>query len=147
MITLTSEARFDDMEQIVARLNRPTTSEQRRVTAALRTEYTYAFARQGSSAGPWPRLAPATIADRARHGYGPTPMLVRSGGYRATFTQLTGDHVERVDPDANGVTYTVGSADERADWLNRRRPVDDLDESQEERLWAAIDAVVEQLRI
>lgn len=147
MITLTAEARFDDMDQIVARLTRPTLSEQRQVTAALRNEYTFAFARQGSSAGPWPPLAPATIADRARHGYGPTPMLVRSGSYRATFTQPTGDHVERVDADAAGVTYTVGSADERAAWLNRRRPVDDLDESQEARLWAAIDAVVEQLRI
>lgn len=41
------------------------------------------FAKQASPDGAgWKSLAMATLADRAQHGYGPTPILVRTGALR-----------------------------------------------------------------
>lgn len=41
------------------------------------------FANQATPGGlGWKSLAPATVADRAAQGYGPTPILVRTGGLR-----------------------------------------------------------------
>lgn len=41
------------------------------------------FANQASPGGlGWKRLADATVADRAAQGYGPTPILVRTGNLR-----------------------------------------------------------------
>lgn len=154
MITLLTDAKFDELEQIVDRLNRPTGSEQRMVTDAIREEYMTNFRRQGSAAGRWARLATATVFDRRRLGYGPTPILVREGDLRNTFTQRgDSDHIEQVIMSGSGVTYEVGSSDQRADWLSHgtdripARPIEEFDTQQEDRLWAAIEAVVDQMRI
>ncbi len=41
------------------------------------------FANQATPSGVgWKRLAPATVADREANGYGPTPILVRTGTLR-----------------------------------------------------------------
>lgn len=154
MITLDTKYRFDDFERIFDRLSRPSTGDQRVVTDAIREGYATNFRRQGSAAGPWVRLAPATVAQRRRLGFGPTPILVRKGTYLNTFTQSgDNDHIERVKSGPDGVTYEVGSSDKRASWLNEgtstipARPVDEFDGQQEDRIFAALEAVVEMIRI
>lgn len=42
------------------------------------------FAAEGRPT-PWPELAPSTIEDRLRQGYGPGPILTRSGNMRRGF--------------------------------------------------------------
>lgn len=41
---------------------------------------------RGGRPNKWAGLAPSTIKDRARHGYGPTPILVRSGLLKNSLT-------------------------------------------------------------
>lgn len=47
---------------------------------AIRDAHRAVFESEGAAGrGSWPALAPSTLADRARLGYGPGPILVRSG--------------------------------------------------------------------
>lgn len=47
------------------------------------------FEEQGNGEQPWAPLAPSTIADRARKGFGPTPILQRTGDLRGS---MKGSH-------------------------------------------------------
>ena len=40
------------------------------------------FDEQSDGSSPWAHLAPSTVKDRARRGYGPTPILQRTGNLR-----------------------------------------------------------------
>jgi phage gpG-like protein len=54
-----------------------------------------AFASEGATtaAGTWPELAPSTIKERERLGYGPRPILRRSGVLEESLTGHTGDTI------------------------------------------------------
>src|SRR5687767_777087 len=68
------------------------------VIQVFRAMARYAFATEGGStaSGQWPELKPATIADRARAGFGARPILQRSRVLMRSLTEETGDtiHVE-----------------------------------------------------
>ena len=56
---------------------------------------------------PWAPLAPATVKDRQKKGYGgPHPMLVREGTLRESFREGGADHVQEIEP----AEMTWGSA-------------------------------------
>lgn len=58
------------------------------------------FDSQGGNFGGWDPLRPATLEDRARKGYGPTPILERSGDFMRGLTDDTDpEHVVRITPE------------------------------------------------
>lgn len=149
MITLRTNTRFAEVERLVDRLAQPAQRYQRQITDGLREQFAANFTRQASGAGRWAPLRPQTIAQRRELGFGERPILVRSGRYRASFTQRSApDHYERIQPTGVGLLYEVGSDDARGADLERgtrrmpARPVTLLDENQTDRLVRLIDAVV-----
>lgn len=76
---------------------------------AIRAAHRAVFASEGASGrGRWTPLAPSTLAERARLGYGPGPIHVRTGALRdhvlsapAQITRFAGGVELRIEPDAN----------------------------------------------
>jgi hypothetical protein len=90
--------------QVLQRTNPRELSRQanRKVVAEKRVERAMEarFATQGASGGrPWPGLKASTIRDRARNGYGPVPILVRTGTLRDAVSKGS------EKPDANGIRH------------------------------------------
>lgn len=152
MITLSTNAKFDDLERLIDRIARPGNNQQRAITDGIRQQFHRNFTRQGSGAGQWAALRPMTVRQRVEQGYaGQRPILVRSGRYRASWVGRGGDNYERIQRSSFGITFDVGSNDDRADELERgtsrmrARPVSLLDDEQEAQLVRIIDYVVEQI--
>ena len=143
----------DDLDKLVDRISRPGPRQTRSIADAIRREFASNFTRQGSGAGQWPSLSPRTVAERRQAGYaGERPILVRSGRYRASFTQAgAADHYESVQYRGGFTTIDVGSDDERGPELELgrarmpARPVTILDDSQGDNIARVIDFVLQQL--
>lgn len=141
------------MDRMLAVLARPAAGDVARVARAIRAEFARNFTRQGSQRGPWAALAPRTVRERRRLGYGPTrPILIRSGRYyRAAAVEGAPGHVVEFRSTGRGWALAVGSDDARARWLEfgtRRmpaRPVAALDTGQERRIGAEIEAMVQDI--
>lgn len=79
------------------------------IVPEVRAAHARTFASEGSAGrGAWSPLAPATLAERARLGYGPGPILKRTGALEAHVlnapVKITrrGNTVElRIEPDVN----------------------------------------------
>ena len=76
----------------------------------IRAAHRAVFASEGAAGrGRWAALAPATLVDRARRGFGPGPILVRTGALRSHVlaaraqvkTSGTGNVELRIRPDDN----------------------------------------------
>lgn len=72
------------------------------------------FGRGGSGHGSWNPLAPRTVQERVRLGYGGTsPILIRTGAYAGSFTGGN-EHVEDSYRSGGVWTIAIGSDDYRA---------------------------------
>lgn len=154
MITLRTNARFDDLEKLIDRINKPGSGNTRKIADAITQGFQDNFTRQSSEAGPWARLAPSTVIDRQRNGYGGSgPILVRTGGLRAGYTQRgASDHHERIWQSATGLTIEAGSSDERIALFHERgtsrmpaRPISLLGDASESRIIDTIEYVISQV--
>lgn len=152
MITLRTDAKFDDVERLIDKISRPGNGQTRAIVDGIRQRFQENFTRQGSGAGRWAPLAPSTQLQRRAQGYaGGSPILVRSGNYRQSFVGRGGDSHERVWQSPIGLTIEAGSNDRRGRWLELgtsrmpARPVTLLDDAQEANLTRLIDFVVGQI--
>jgi hypothetical protein len=58
----------------------------------------------------WRQLAVPTQVKRSKHGFDPMhPILEMYGGYKRSWLQRGGDHVEKITRSSGGVKYNVGS--------------------------------------
>lgn len=151
-LQLDGKSDFSDLERLIDKISRPGNGQTRMIADGIRQRFQENFTRQGSGAGRWAPLAPATRLDRQRRGYaGSSPILVRSGDYRQSFVGRGGDNHERIWQSTVGLTVEVGSNDRRGSWLERgtskmpARPVTLFDDGQENALTQIIDYVVGQI--
>jgi len=152
MFTLHTSAKFDDLERLIDKIARMGSGESRKIADGVRQEFHRNFTEQRSGAGQWAALRPMTIRQRREQGYaGERPILVRSGRYRASFTQRGGDNYERIQTSSFGLSIDVGSNDPRARELElgrpdmAARPVTLLSDESEQRLTRLIDFVIDQI--
>lgn len=174
MITLSTNAKFDDLERLIDRIARPGVGNTRKIAGGVRQAFQENFTTEGAASGqPWRALAPRTVATRQILGWpSRRPILVRTGKYRRSFVQPGGDHIEEVTSNANGLTIDVGSElafriherggvtnipswqEGRSGWMHvgggrnvfvPQRSVLNLGDQQEEKLVRIIDFVVEQI--
>lgn len=105
-------------EQLVDRLLRGIEDRARDVSPAWPQVYaefraitTKAFDTSGASTdlGPWPALAPKTIAERQRQGFGAGPILERTGALRRALTLGQGAYIR-----TTATRFTVQLASEPA---------------------------------
>lgn len=95
----------DDLIAFVRAVNSPDAQFKRTVADGVRAEYSRKFDQQAFAP-----LAPSTVADRIRQGYGATPILVREGNLLRSYTVGGANgHVERITSDGRGITIEVGS--------------------------------------
>ena len=146
----------DDLERLVSRLSRPGPRQVRSIQGAVQRGFAENFTREGSGDGPWAPLAPFTVDQRQRLGYGGQhPILRRTGRLRDSFVNANSpDHFSEVSFTGSGVIIAEGSDDERAAVLQRgragprpmpARPVVTLDDGQESRIADTIDLIIAQL--
>lgn len=152
MITLRTDAKFDDLERLIDKIARPGSGETRKIADGITKEFQSNFSRQSSGAGRWAALAPFTVRERQRLGFpGNAPILVRTGAYRRSFVERGGDHYESISQSSSGLTIEVGSNDPRGPELERgranmpARSVTTLDSNQEENLFRLLDFITEQI--
>lgn len=158
MIRFIPQNAFEDLQRALADMARPMPADVRRLDRAVRAEFARNFARQGSAGGAWPVLAPRTVRERRKLGYGPTPILIRSGSYYRTFAQDGNpNHIMALTLHAGGWALDVGSSDERASTLEfgtldssgpRRippRPVTRLGEAQKRRIADEVGALLDDI--
>ena len=152
MFTLTTNAKFDELERLIDKISRPGAGETRKIADGIRQEFQRNFTTQSSGFGRWAGLAQSTVTQRRQLGYsGERPVLVRSGGYRASFVQRGGDNHESIQTTGFGLVIDVGSNDRRAIFHERgtrnmpQRSVTMLTDDSENRLARIVDFVVEQI--
>ena len=112
------KAFIDGVQQM---LQPPNPDQAEKVADAIRAQYARAFAGEGPIQGvAWSQLAPSTVRDRISKGFGGAhPILVRTGSYRASFTQQgAAGHIDDFRETGGGWSITVGSRDFRAKFLN-----------------------------
>lgn len=152
MFTLRTDSRFDDLERLIDKISRPGNGQTRMIADGIRQQFQANFTRQGSGAGSWAPLAPSTQLQRRQQGYaGNRPILVRSGDYRKSFTERSGDNHESIQTTGFGLVIDVGSNDRRAPWLERgtsrmpARPVTLLGDNQVDDLVRLVDYVIGEI--
>jgi phage gpG-like protein len=152
MLTLTTTSRFDDVERLVDRIANMGNGESRKIADGIRQEFQRNFTQQGSGAGRWAALAPSTVLDRQKQGYGGGgPILVRTGQLRASYVQRGGDNHESIQSGSGGLVIEVGSNHPRAIFHEAgtrtipQRSVVTLGEESESNLVRLIDFVVDQI--
>lgn len=112
MITLRTDAKFDDIERLIDKISRPGNGNLRKIADGARQGFQDNFSSEGSAAGtPWRALAPRTVATRRKLGWaGSHPILKRTGKYEASFVNANNsDHIEQISSNSGGVTIDVGS--------------------------------------
>ena len=152
-LTLQRNTIADDIDLLVRRISNPGNAQKRSIADAIRQQFQANFTRQGSGAGRWAPLARMTVLQRIEQGYaGSSPILVRSGRYRASFVQRgNSDHYESIASTGTGLVIEVGSNDDRGPELELgtrimpARPVTLLDEQQEDRIADTIDFMFRQI--
>jgi hypothetical protein len=149
---------FDDVAHLLDRLKNLSNADQANVAEAINRGFADNFAnQQAGDEAPWLSLAPATVKQRAKRGFGPTPILVQTGSYRTSFVRRGGaGHVEKFRGTRNGWTLESGSDDERVGTLEfggtnstgrfvPPRPVSFLSPSSEERIFDVIDSITDRI--
>ena len=107
---------FESLVNFVKAIIAPGQNEKRAIEEAVRAGFAENFANESSGDGSsWTALAGRTNVDRQRRGF-PTvhPILVRTGGYRASFT-VPGSTNSLAEVESSGGEWTmyVGSSDNR----------------------------------
>lgn len=152
MFTLQTNAKFDDLEQLIDKISRPGNGQTRMIADGIRQQFQANFTRQGSGSGNWAPLAPSTVEQRRRFGFaGNRPILVRSGSYRDSFVGRGSDNYENIQTTGFGLIIDVGSDDRRGPWLERgtskmpARSVTLLDDGQSNQLADLVEFVIGQI--
>lgn len=112
MITLSTNAKFDDLERLVDRISRPGSGNTRKIAGAVRQGFRDNFESEGAAAGArWQDLAGKTVLTRRRLGFaGSHPILKRTGNYANSFSNSGhGDHIEEITTSGQGTVIDVGS--------------------------------------
>jgi len=118
------------------------------VQAAIRAGFAAVFDSEGAAgAAPWAQLAAATQRERERLGFPPAhPILVRTGDYRASFTEPAhADHISEWDANAGVWRIAEGSRHPLAQYHELgtsrmpARPATRLGAEIEGRIGAALD--------
>lgn len=150
--TQSTLALYSDLA-LVGRLS-PTNSDMAAVSEVIRRGIAENFANESAGdVAPWQQLSPRTVIERINQGYpGDHPILVRSGGYRDSFTNPSAPgHVEDISVTASGFLIEVGSSDDRADILEYglgnipERPVTILSSVFEDEIGVAFESVLSRL--
>lgn len=154
MLTLRLDGKsdFGELERLIDKISRPGNRQTRMIADGIRQKFAENFTRQGDGNGSWARLAPSTILQRRSLGYaGERPILVRSGSYRSSFTERSGNNHESIQATGFGLTIDVGSNDRRAIFHERggarlpQRSVTMLGDNQEDHLMRLVDFVVGEI--
>lgn len=142
--------RNNPFDEVIYAMTHPPLADREYIEQAVLERFGENFGREASGEGVWPPLALSTLADRERHGYGPGPILVRSGRYRRSWqggAASLSSYAQRMD----GFSLRVGSASELAPWheLGTRhmpaRSVAMLDDHQLDVLAMTVERVLERL--
>ena len=174
MFTLTTNAKFDELERMIGKIARPGAGETRKIADGIRQEFQRNFSTEGRASGdPWKQLHPVTVATRTKLGWpSRRPILVRTGKYRASFVQRGGQHIESITTGGAGLQIDVGSQlanriherggvtsipslqEGRSGWMHvggarsvfvPQRSVLNLGDEQEARLARMVEFVIEQI--
>lgn len=131
--------------QLIARLNRLTTSDVKPVSDAIKQGFAENFENESAGGKAWSPLAPATVRDRISHGFGGEhKILQRTQSYLNSF-QGGGEHIETVTPEIFGATIEVGSRHRLTEFHESgtsrmpARPVTILSQQAERRVFDEID--------
>lgn len=153
-LNLTQNTIADDIEKLINKIANPGNRQVRSVADAVRQGFQDNFSTEGAASGvPWAQLAPFTVLQRQELGFsGAHPILVRSGGYRATWVQRgAADNYELIQRTSSGLIIEAGSDDERADELSLgtfrmpARPVAELGPQSEQRVSNTIELMINQI--
>lgn len=149
---------FDGVAHLLDRLRNLSNADQANVADAINKGFGANFdAERAGDGGDWNRLRPFTIADRKRKGFGPGPILNRSGGYRRSFTNRgDSDHVEKFKATRQGWILESGSENERVGTLEfggytgtgrfvPPRPASFLSDASENRVFDVLDAITDRI--
>jgi phage gpG-like protein len=133
MFTLTTNAKFDELERLIGKIARPGAGETRKIADGIRQEFQRNFSTEGRASGtPWKQLHPVTVATRTKLGWpSRRPILVRTGKYRASFVQRGGQHIEQISSGGAGLQIDVGS--QLANRIHERGGVVNIPHMQEAR--------------
>lgn len=175
MFTLHTDAKFDDLERLIDRIQRPGNGNLRKIADGVRQGFQDNFSTEGAAAGtPWQALAPRTVATRRKLGWsGSHPILKRTGKYEASFVNANNsNHIEEISSGNGGITIDVGSQlarriherggttsipslqEGRSGWMHvggarnvfvPARPVLALGDQSEQRLTRIIEFVIDQI--
>lgn len=149
-----TERVFSDLDRLFHSLSRPSTSDLRPVSAAVRRGFADNFeGEEAGDLGHWDALAERTIQERIALGFpGEHPILVRTGDYARSWTDAGNpDHIEDLDSDGFGFVLNIGSQDERVEALELgtdimpARPVSYLSRRAEQRIGDALDDMFDRL--
>ena len=138
---------FDD---VIRSVTHPRLADREHLELVIRQAFDENFAREASGDGIWPPLQPATIADRLRRGFGPGPILVRSGRLRRSWLGGPGSMMTYVQR-ADGFRLLVGSGSEIAPWHEfgthtiPARTVATLDDAQLDAVARRVEQMIERL--
>lgn len=126
--------------------------EQGEIRRAVSEGFADNFGNEGDRSGPWARLAPGTIADRLAKGFGPGPILVRTGDYRSSFINSGNpEHHHQVSVSSTlfaqeeGSTHALAPFHEQGTRNMPARPVTDLSPRSEDRIGQVIDGIMDRL--
>jgi phage gpG-like protein len=141
-----------DLLRLVDRISNPGSAQKRSVSDAIRRGFQDNFTRQQSGNGAWARLAPSTVLDRQKKGFaGSGPILVRSGGLRASWVSEGSNHYSSVRNSGGYTIFEEGSSHPMAQFHEAgggrlpARPVSMLSDSQESRIVDVIEFMILQI--
>lgn len=145
-----------ELEQLFQRIERaldPPDADLEPTRNAVRDGFALNFADEASGWGPWEALAPRTVIERRRLGFGPEhPILIRTGDYWESWIDPENpDHISETRRGGGLTTMEEGSDDYRVDWhemgtvIMPARPVGILQAPAEYRIGETITAMLDRL--
>lgn len=111
MLTLSTDAKFNEVERLIDRITNMGAGEKRKIADGVRQAFQENFSTEGRASGaPWRQLAPRTVATRQQLGWsGSRPILKRTGRYERSFVTHGGEHIEEVSSGGGVTLFEIGS--------------------------------------
>jgi len=141
---------LDEFLRELEALGNPPDAAVQSVQTAIRAGFAEVFDSEGAAGGaPWAQLAAATQRERQRLGFPPAhPILVRTGDYRASFTnEGHADHISEWSASGGVWRIAEGSRHELAQYHELgtsrmpARKATTFDAALEDRIRAALDSM------
>lgn len=152
-VRFTSKDLDEMLDGIVETFNKPKLSNVDVISNQMRQAIYENFSNESGDGVAWVPLAQQTVEEREFLGFpGTNPILIRTGDLlNSLINPNDADHVEDITATAAGFTVDIGTMDSRAGELNNgsgripARPFLTMDDAQEQRLEAAIEAYFDAL--